>query len=814
MMRTVLRHKTWHALAVIFWIMSGVAMVSAQDLSLDYSAWTRTAERAEAAVEAGRASDVALEGLREELSTWRKEFVLAQGANSNTITTVLAQINALGPIIDGEIEADDIAAQRTQLQTRLNELRSPITIAEVANSRASGLIGGIDDILRERQADALLARGPSPLIPSNWFRGWNALTGSVYNTRNEVTTAWANTIQRADARANLPKTLALAVVGFVLLLLGRRWMVKFGQAVLRRRPTAIRWIVAFILSLGQMVLPLFGLGTLIGAFYSTGLIGIRIDALMPAVGAAGFILFVAMWLGGRVFPKIEGENQTLNLNQEQRRNGRLYSGLIGFVLACGEILGEFSRYDAWSTEAKVVVYYPLILLSGFLIWRIGRLLRAHGRAAVASVAEGDQAGYADRMYNLLGRVLGFAALLGPVLVGFGYFRAGQTAVVPMLQSLLLLAFILVLQRLLAEVYVLLRNGDIAARDGLVPVLGGGALVLLSAPLFALIWGVSENQLGELWTSALDGFQIGDARISASDFLTFAIVFVAGYMLTRLLQGTLKNTVLPKTKMDIGGQNALVSGIGYIGIFLAAVVAITSAGIDLSSLAIVAGALSVGIGFGLQNIVSNFVSGIILLIERPISEGDWIEVGGKMGYVRDISVRSTRIETFDRTDVIVPNADLVSGTVTNYTRGNTVGRVIVPVGVAYGLDTRRVEKILLEIGAAHPMVLASPAPYVAFQGFGADSMDFEIRAILRDVNWVLSVKSDMNHEIARRFAEEGIEIPFAQRDVWLRNPEAFGGTAPAIPTNSGTNQSIAKEHLSESDMADGSAVDIDGDGGDR
>lgn len=759
-----MRFAQWVRLCIVTVFCWFAITATAQNLSVEasyYKDWLATADRAEAAVDSSRASSAVFEGLRAEIAEYRELFVEARDQNAVRIRNLQSQLNALGPAPEDGTESEDIAALRQRLTEQLASLRVPRIVAEEAYVRANGLIGEIDRIIRDRQARRLLSRGPSPLNPALWPEALNDVNKALGGLFSETQLAAQSAVGRATARGNLPAVLLLTAIGLVLVLRGTRWAEALGS-YLRGFGGRGSGVWSFVVSLTRIFLPLAGAMALVQAVSQTGLLGTRGDLVLQAIPGWAAVLLLFNWLARRLLLVLPDPPE----RPLPRRSIKIFVSLLAVALILRDLVDLIGQMETLSEASRAVISFGPILFAALVLLRLQQLaLRP------IPVPEGEEV-KPMRLRPILRRIIAAVSLLVPLLAAFGYIEAADSIVYPMIQTLALIGAVIVLQRLITDIYAWVSRSVENARDTLFSALVNFVLSVVALPFLALIWGARTADLTEVWARFLAGFQIGETRISPIDFLTFALIFIIGYVLTRVLQSGLRNNLLPKTRIDPGGQNAIVSGTGYIGIFLAAVIAITGAGLDLSSLAIVAGALSVGIGFGLQTIVSNFVSGIILLIERPISKGDWIEVGGQHGYVRDISVRSTRIETFDRTDVIVPNSDLISGTVTNYTRGNTVGRVIVPVSVAYGTDTRKVETILREIANAHPMALANPPPSVVFQGFGADGLNFEIRAILRDVNWVLSVKSDMNHEIAKRFIEEGFEIPFAQRDIWIRNPEAL------------------------------------------
>jgi potassium-dependent mechanosensitive channel len=718
--------------------------------ALSYAEWAQMAERAEAEIGERRTSSERLEEIRGQLAQWRAALLTAQNANSARIATVREQIAALGPApAAGETEADEISSRRQELAGQLVRLQAPGIAAEEAYRRADGLIREIDRTLRERQADELLQLWPSPLNPANWPEAAIGLSDTVLRLWEEASTVWTERDRRAALLDNLPLILVLLVVALALVVYVRRWSGRYAERLLENASARGRSVWSLLASTGEVILPTLGMLALAAALVSSGMpgeVGMPVTVALPF---AGFAVFGAAWLGGRAFPRTQGENAVLPLPPERRAEGRFLAVMMGLVVAAEMIRSAAMDAQRYSDATTAVMTFPILLTGGLILLRIGRVLRKSRELADRS--------YALRLLSILARGIGVIGLAGPLFAGFGYVQAASALIYPAILSLGLVTLLFILQRLIGDVWALITKADDKPGDGLVPVLAGFAMTLASLPVFALIWGARSSDITELWTRFSEGFQLGGATISPTDFMVFALVFVIGYMLTRLFQGALRTTILPRTRMDQGGQTALVAGVGYVGIFLAALVAINAAGIDLSGLAIVAGALSVGIGFGLQNIVSNFISGIILLIERPVSEGDWIEVGGVQGRVRAISVRSTRIETFDRNDVIVPNADLITGQVTNWTRFNLSGRLILPVAVAQGSDTRKVEAILREVTEAQPLAILTPPPLVIFMGYTPTQLNFEIRVILRDVNFSLTVRSDMNHQIMQRLLAEGIHI---------------------------------------------------------
>ncbi|MGY3437030.1 MULTISPECIES: DUF3772 domain-containing protein [unclassified Marinovum] len=747
-------------------------VLTPQDLP-DYNEWAQVAKRAEDALETARAADSAFETLRSEVAEWRARFLAAQDINQSRIRTLQSQLDALGAApAEGESEPEETATRRSELNGQLTQLRAPVMAAEAAYNRADGIISEIDALIRARQTEALFALGPVPVLPDNWAIAINEITGAWRAGYNEISKSVTSQIGKVEMQANLPVVLLLALVGFVLLLRGRYWARKAGSW-LRHNSTRGGAVFSFLVSVGQIALPLVGLFALTEAAFASGIPGPRLTLLLDKLPIWGLWILGLRWLADRLFSQHDGDRM-LPMDKPQRREARTYATSLAFLLVLRDTTVQFADIENFSDTTLSVVEFPLMLLMALILFRLGQLLVHHVRFDTTTTTERL---VRARVVAFLGRIVILVSIVAPVLSASGYGTAGARLMYPTIATLGLLGLIVVLQRFTNDLYrYLMRQGDDEA-DSLITVLIGFVLALGALPFLALIWGARVADLTELWTRVGEGFAVGDSRISPSDFFVLLVVFVVGYMGTRLLQGALRNSILPKTNIDTGGQNAIVSGIGYVGIFIAALVAITSAGLDLSSLAIVAGALSVGIGFGLQNIVSNFVSGIILLIERPIAEGDWIEVGGIHGTVRRISVRSTRVETFDRFDVIIPNADFVSGRVSNYTRGSTIGRIVIPVGVAYGNDTRKVQKILLNIARHHDQVLMNPEPAVDFIGFGADSLDFQIRAVLVDIGQGNPVRTEMRHQIVEAFLAENIEIPYAQRDIWLRNPEALRPPEP-------------------------------------
>ncbi len=381
----------------------------------------------------------------------------------------------------------------------------------------------------------------------------------------------------------------------------------------------------------------------------------------------------------------------------------------------------------------------------------------------------------------------FAATLAAALmtgfIGFAAFLAGRGVVLlAMIATFFVCASFV--DALFSDVITAQteRGRRMAVTFGVSPrglELVGTLLAAVAKVLLALLvvlpvlgpWGVFAADFFGVVQDAVFGFRIGELTVSVGTILSAAALLLIGTFAIRALQRWLDRNFLPRTRLDPGLQNSVSSLFGYASFIIIIVFTLAEIGIDLQKIALIAGALSVGIGFGLQSIVSNFVSGIILLAERPIRVGDRVVVKNEEGIVRRISVRATEIETYDRASVIIPNSELVTGVVKNWTHSDTLGRVALKVVVGYGSDPAQVRDTLIACAREHPEVEQSSPPVVLLSAFGEKGLEFDVFCVVPNVARGGGVKSDIHFDILKRFRDMGITLSAAGRsDIWVHNAD--------------------------------------------
>lgn len=280
------------------------------------------------------------------------------------------------------------------------------------------------------------------------------------------------------------------------------------------------------------------------------------------------------------------------------------------------------------------------------------------------------------------------------------------------------------------------------------------------------WTDILGDIHELLTATL--FRLQETPVTLFSIFIFIIFLIGTVLLGRFITNTLQNRILPRFEIESGLRYTLSRITYYIIVSIGVLVSFQFVGIDLSSLAVIFGLLSVGIGFGLQNITNNFISGLIVLFERPISVGDRVEVAGIEGDVLEINIRSTKIRTLNNISIIVPNQEFVGSNVINYSHGDPSFRLDIEVGVSYSSNMDSVLSALEEVAHDHPKVMKMPKPQIHFTSFGDSSWDMQLRVWIPNVKERYIIRNEINQAIVRKFDARDIEIPFPQRDLHVRS----------------------------------------------
>ena len=408
-----------------------------------------------------------------------------------------------------------------------------------------------------------------------------------------------------------------------------------------------------------------------------------------------------------------------------------------------------------------------------LLMAIGGMLLLGWRSLV-SHRDGAAAHYqwTMRIAAIVFLVMMAAEMIGQHAFAWELLDASSRSVLYLLMAWMLIkliggALVLAAQsQLVNRVPLLSRKADAILRHAMVLIhLAIWSVVIANILVDWRLFNLSSDAFNTVLGA---GVAVGSQKVSIGLILSALGILYGAFIVSWTIQAVLMENTFGRRDLDRGARISIGRLIHYAAVLMGFILALFALGFDLKNITILGGALGVGIGFGMQTIVNNFVCGLIMLFERPVKVGDAIELSGQWGQIKKVGLRATIVQTYDNSEIVVPNSDLITNQVTNWTLAERLSRIKIPVGVAYGSDVQLVMETLLQCATDNPTVLKSPEPQVLFLNFGGSSLDFELRAWVADFDTRLKVSSELHQEIDRRFRQKNIEIPFPQSDIHVRS----------------------------------------------
>ena len=735
-----------------------------------------------------------LTGIADRVKSIQEQIALLNSKAQADLAEPKRELKALGPAPSEEgVEEDSVIAEkRASIRKRVSELEARVKQTDLLATQAADLLRRVSEEQSARLKRTLLERGPSLLTGRGLGQAWNG----AKNLLDRISQVFSHARSDFQAMRLEAWRIAVAVVA-VLAALALSWPLRLRLLRPFRRVASIkdpsytrRVVTACMRGFCNGILPFLALALAVFIVLRLGILPAQPEHMLTAA-AAGAIVFIIVW----------------QLSQSALSPDLPAWGIVPVTSECAQRLGFWFTFLAVVLGLRIfreemfeifppqsVAFFAHVQWLGVLLLAIpviGILLawRWHVPEDSSELRQARRIGL--RWQHVRWALIAILAAM-PVAMIFGYGALGDFVVPNLVATGALIGLHFLLRQMLRERLSHLlsrRRKRKAARESdtdkatISPEaeadfqktlrfwLDFSLHLIIGIPVFLallLIWGVPRTEIDLMVSTVVYGFTIGDLEISLADVFWALVIFGATLWATGWLKRTLHDRILPHTGLDEGIKYPMTAAVGYLGFALAVTLGMAAIGVNTESLAIIFGALSVGIGFGLQHVVNNFVSGLILLFQRSVKVGDWIVVGANQGYVKRINIIGTEIETFDNAAVIVPNSNMVSSEVTNWHHHTKIGRAILAVGVAYGSDVEKVREILMGLVEDHPEVLKRPEPRVYFMNFGASSLDFELRFYLREIDWVVAICSELRFKIDKAFKEAGIEIPFTQQDIHLRS----------------------------------------------